>query len=170
VDVRRLRAQDGFTALFGALLFGSLFLDWYPAIEGAYFERSVGDPAFAGVLSLHGTNAWEAFAVTDVALATAGLMGVGVALLTAISRTTSIPIVWTTFSSIVTGIAALWLSYRTLDPPGDDAVRGLGAVVAPTLVWLLAISCWSAMRNDRPGPAPRRDPQIERLPAPPVAG
>jgi hypothetical protein len=157
VDARRLRGQDWLTTLFGALLLGSLFLDWYAPLRV---------PIGAEDVTL---TAWEAFAVTDVVLAIAALMGIGVGVLTLVARTTSVPIVWTTFGSIVTGVAAIWLTARTLFPPGDDVPRDLGAAVAPALAWLLAISCWSAMRNDRPGPAPRRDPQIERLPAPPTA-
>jgi hypothetical protein len=171
VDVRRLRIQDAFAALFGALLFGSLFLDWYSqGIEGAYFDRAVGADGVTGVSSSPGANAWEAFAVTDVLLATAALMGVGIGLLGALYATPAIPAVWTTFTSIVTGIAALWLTARTLFPPGDDPFRELGATVAPALAWLLTISSWSAMRNDRPGPARRRELNVERLPAPPAAG
>lgn len=164
MDPRRLRIQDGFATLFGALLFGSLFADWY-----AHPEISAIDGQGAPI-ALHGVNAWEAFAVTDVVIATAALMGVGIGLLGAIHSTPAVPAIWTTFTSIVTGVAALWLTARTLFPPGDDVPRELGATVAPTLAWLLTISSWGAMRNDRPGPAPRREAPIERLPAPPAAG
>jgi hypothetical protein len=164
VDVRRLRIQDAFAALFGALLFGSLFLDWYSHPEVSTID------GFGGPVASLGANAWEAFAVTDVLLATAALMGVGIGLLGALYATPAIPAVWTTFTSIVTGIAALWLTARTLFPPGDDPFRELGATVAPALAWLLTISSWSAMRNDRPGPARRRELNVERLPAPPAAG
>src|SRR5437899_13076273 len=51
----------------GAL--ASTFLRWHTGLEGVYFNRSVGAPAYAGVFGAFGGNAWSAFNGLAVVLA-----------------------------------------------------------------------------------------------------
>jgi hypothetical protein len=122
----------------GCGLLGAMFLDWYAGlgIEGAYFNRSVGAPAYAGVFSAWGSgdNAWEAFAGLDIALAAFAVL----ALFLGVAGLRSSAPKLRARASAATFLAGLgvagWTLERIFDRPelvglGPGAVLGFAAVV-----------------------------------------
>ncbi|MEA2369153.1 MAG: hypothetical protein QOH38_1871 [Thermoleophilaceae bacterium] len=115
----------------GVALLVATFLTWYSGVnvEGAYFNRATGAPAYAGVFSAwgDGQSAWQAFAGLDVALAACAAASVvaGVSALRPRPRLTR-P------ACLVAAIAAVgagaWTLERVFDRPGLTGL-GPGAVI-----------------------------------------
>ena len=123
-------------ALTAGVLLASTFLNWFPAgIEGAYLNRSVGAPAYSGVVSVVGdSDAWEAFSVLDVLMAA---LAAAAALAALVWRLTAL-------ASVAAAAAVLGgvVLYRAFDPPAERIVSlGPGMVVGfGSLVLLAAVA------------------------------
>jgi hypothetical protein len=130
-------------------LVAATFMAWYAGgdIEGAYFNRTIGAPAYAGVFSTWagGRNAWEAFTTLDIALvvfaALALAAGLG-ALSSVPARLRRVVCLATVFGGI--GVSA-WVLDRIFDRPvfvglGPGAVIGFAAIVVAVLGALLSLS------------------------------
>ena len=85
VELSRLRPGELIAAAGGVALLVVMFLDWY-AVGGT---TSVGG---SDVRISLGLTAWEAFAITDVLLALAALIAIGLAVITAARRSPALPV------------------------------------------------------------------------------
>jgi hypothetical protein len=83
VGQRADRVAAGLCAVGAVALFASTFMNWYPGVEGAYFNRSEGAPATAGVFSSAEPwlDAWQSFAFLDVVLALLAAASLALALI-----------------------------------------------------------------------------------------
>jgi hypothetical protein len=123
----------------------STFLPWYstPHFEGAYFDRSVGAPAYSGTFSAWSswTNAWGSFAVVDLMLVLCGAAALAAAVVLLRRRAAA-----RTAGFVATGAGGLGLAlviWRTIDEPGDTAEPfriGLGSGVVVAAAALTAIT------------------------------
>lgn len=174
MDLRRLRAGEWIAGVSGVVLGVALFLPWYERREPLPAQRTT-------------MNAWEAYATVDVLLAITAALGIGLLLLTAAQRSPSPGIAADALVTIVASPIALVALVRVLVVPEDfeaaapliEAGRagfawiGLGAAIG------VAVGAIVAMRDERPSRPGRPtdatgvpldgQPEIERLPAPPVA-
>jgi hypothetical protein len=167
VDVRRLRVGEWLAGIGGAVLLVSLFLGWYGV------EFSDGS-----------ATAWESFAVVDLFLACAAVLGVGLAVMTAVQRSAAVPIALASLAGLLGIIATALLLWRTAMPP-DIAAPGtyrgpIGGddpdTTRETGLWLGLGSCAAmlagailAMRDESFPRAARANVPIETLP-PPAGG
>jgi hypothetical protein len=153
VGQRADRVAAGMIGVGAVALFISTFLHWYPAVEGAYFDRSTGAPADAGVFSPGEPwlNAWEAFEWTDLLLL--GCVVLGLAATAALLRAASVRTAgWAAIAAGAFGLALV--VWRTVDQPGDFGGDlgfgvGIGAVLAASaLVALAAGGLVAALARD----------------------
>jgi hypothetical protein len=146
MDLRRVRAWDWLAGFAGAVLIGSLFLDWYRLPGG------------------ESVNAWDAFTVIDVILFVVGLVGIALVVANATQRTMAIPQALSTLSFIPALVAAVLTVYRTASPPGDGETRQVGVWLALGASLALLVAATRAMSDER---APRATmPRVERIPTP----
>jgi hypothetical protein len=142
------------------VLFASTFLHWYPPaeIEGAYFNRSVGAPAYAGSFSSDGwANAWQAFAVVDLLLMLCVLAALAAAILL-LRRPSLQAAAWVAVGAGLAGLAlVLW---RTIDEPDDIVPSGLGVGIGPVVAAAALVGVAAggivAAATARPASAPPR--------------
>lgn len=164
MDLRRLRVGEGIAGLSGLVLAVVLFLPWYDA----------------GAATV---SAWEAYAVVDVLLAIAAVLGIGLLVLTATHPSVSITIAADALITIVATVIALVVVVRVLNLPGGvesapDAGRAAFAWLGLVATVGVAVGAAVAMRDERPskpghptdatGVPVAAPAEIERLPAPRV--
>lgn len=158
MDLRRLRLGEWIAGASGLVLAVALFLPWY---EG-------------GASTL---TAWEAYAVVDVLLAIAALLGIGLLILTTVHRSVSISIAADTLLTIFGTVIALVAVVRVLNLPGGvESGRAAFAWVGLVATVGVAVGALVAMRDERlsepgrptdvTGVPVAAQPEIERLPAP----
>jgi hypothetical protein len=138
-------------AVIGACgLLAATFMVWYAGVggvEGAYFNRSAGAPAYAGVFSAWGSGdtAWQAFAALDVALA----VFVALALTVALGAVGLLPSRLHRLACLATAIGGVgvgaWVLERAFERPelvglGPGAVIGFAAIVVATLGAFLSVA------------------------------
>jgi hypothetical protein len=138
----------------GTGLLVATFLTWYSGVnvEGAYFNRAVGAPAYAGVFSTwgEGDSAWQAFAGLDIALAACAAAAVisGASILLhryGVARV----------ACLVAGVGGLavgaWTLERVFDRPGLTGL-GPGAVIGFAALVLVLVGVWLSLppRRRRP--------------------
>lgn len=145
MDLGRLRGTDYVVAVLAAALLATLFLPWFELAE----------------ISTQTLNAFEAYAVTDIALALFAVMALGIVFLTATQRTSAVAVAWTALTSAVSLIAAGFMAVAALTVPEDGLVREIGPVLGLALTLGLTGAVWSTMRSERPGPALARSPRAE---------
>lgn len=162
MDLRRLRVGELIAGASGLVLAIALFLPWYEN----------------GAATI---NAWETYAVVDVLLAIAAVLGIGLLVLTATQRSVSVGIAADALVTIVATIIAVVALFRVLNLPADvESVTGAGRAA---FAWVGLIATGGvtagailAMRDERPSEPGRQTdatgvpvaepPAIERLPAP----
>ena len=172
MDLRRPRPGEWIAALSGAALNVSLFLPWYR------FEHSAESLLPGGALVAFVDDAesgWEAFAVTDLVLALAGLLGVASVVVAATQRTVAIPVAFSSITVLVGMIALFLVALRLLFEPAPqgagelassvDVRKAIGAWIALAGGVGLTAGAWMGMHDERigegSGPA-----EIVRRPAP----
>lgn len=165
MDFRRLRIGEWLAGLGGVALLVAMFVDWYGAVG-----------------SSTAVNAWEAFAVIDVFLALTALVGIGLAVVTAMQKAAAIP---TSVASVLGSISMLTfalLVYRTLSLPDDwdflavGAGPDLGDITREAGLWLGLGACAAvvagavaAMKDESFPEAARSNVPVETL-QPPEGG
>ena len=122
---RRIRYGEKWAGLSALALVGFLFLDWFgtPAIEGAYFNRSVGAPAYAGKFSLtsDGISGWDSLGWLALALCiTAIIAGLALPIIYARNESPSLPEVTAVIACFVGTLAAIGLIVQVIFQPGPD--------------------------------------------------
>lgn len=133
----------------GAALVVSLFFGWYRACSA---EGCESGPA---------ASAWEAFAVTDVVLALAGLTALAALILTLVQRTPALPLALTSIGVFVAlGAAILVLVALIAEPAvpgaGDASSARLGGAWVGTAAALGLLAAMLASIRDERTPAPPR--------------
>ena len=143
MDLRRPRLGDWVSGLSGLALLVSLLLPWYGAPAPVGGRRSGGD-----------LSAWEAFSVTDVALALSAVMGVALLGLALQTRMEAVSVATAALTAGVGSIVALAALYRLIDLPADLLERRF-AWLGTVLAVAVAAGAWLAMRDEgfglRPG-------------------
>jgi hypothetical protein len=152
VNLRWLRPSDWLAGIGGAVLLVSLFLPWYD-VHGA---------------PRHLTG-WQAFSVIDILLAIAAVLGIALAVSTAVRRTPAVPVALGVIGVIAGALATLLVLVRVLDPPGPNELLDVaaGAWIALAAAAGLAAGCWRSIADERNRGVP--DPPVEIRPAPPAA-
>ena len=155
MDVSRIRRGELIAAVAGVALLAVMFLDWYE-LQGGGGVRSIG------------LSAWQAFDVTDVVLALAALVSIGLAAVTAARRSPALPVAGSVIASTLGIVATALLLYRILNQPGpNDAIEvKIGAWLGLLCCAALFVAAWMSMADDRPRPADPPAPEPERRPAP----
>jgi hypothetical protein len=172
VDLRRLKAVDWFTGLFGAALVGLLWAPWYKALAIAATSVTRGDTTFyAPTGSVLSFNAWQSMAVNDVILLIAGLAGVWVLVATATQDTPAIPIASAVFACLAGLLASVLAIIRVIWPPDlgpGPTERAAGVWLAMDAAIGLFVAAAFAMRDERRAAAGSFQLDVTELPAPRV--
>ena len=161
--------MSGISAL---ALFGFLFLDWFGGIGGAYFNRAVGAPAYAGVVGRYGESGWHVLgwaALTACVLAI--VAGLALPLLAATHESPVLPVLGSIWASLFGWIAIVALLIQVIAQPGPDEL-----VEVKSGWWLgliasfgIAAGGWMAMRDEYTPRARKRQIEVRPAPQPPPA-
>jgi hypothetical protein len=120
--MQRLRLGEVVAAAGGMALLGLMWAPWY-----------------------EGTNAWGAFAVIDVVLAVAALLGIAAAVLQATRKSPAWPVFVDVIGTVVAFVAVVLVVIRLLDAPGPRA-WGVFAGFVSCLAVLVGV--WLALRTE----------------------
>jgi hypothetical protein len=152
VNARWLKPGDWLAGLGGLVLLVSLFLTWYSVSGGA-----------------RDLTAWQSFAVIDVLLALAALLGIALAVTTAVRRTPAVSVALGVLGGPLGAIATLLVLIRLIDPPGPNELFDLGPGVWLALAGAAAVTAgaWWSIGDERNRGVPA--PPVEARPAPPAA-
>ena len=142
MDLRRLRHGEWIVGTAGAVLFVSLFLDWY------------------------GTNAWQSFAVTDIVLAISALMGIALAVATATQRTAAVPQALSAVTVPVALAAAVLAVVHTISLPDGATERNVGLWLGLAGAVGVLVGAWRSMGDQSFPAAVRQEVEVTPLPAP----
>ncbi len=118
----------------GVLLFIFMFFGWYgapdvldEAVEQAQqAAEALGVDAPAVEEADTTVNAWESFDFTDLILLLAVLVSVGLAAMTLMGTSASLPVAGSALTCGVGALAFLFVLYRTIDPPAEGLEREIG--------------------------------------------
>ena len=152
MNPRWLKPGDWLAGLGGLVLLASLFLTWY-AVAGTGRDLT----------------AWQSFSVIDVLLALVALLGIALAVTTAVRRTPAVPVALGVIAGPAGAIATLLVLIRLLDPPGPNELLDLGPGVWLALAGAAAVAAgaWWSIGDERNRGVPA--PPVEVRPAPPEA-
>jgi hypothetical protein len=125
--LRRLRPLELATGACGVALLVALFVPW--------FEDA---------------DAWAAFSVLDLLLATVAAAAIALPVIAAANAKSDAPIAATALTALGGVLATILVLYRLADPVGDGSRRiglylGFGASLG------IAIAAWRAMADERTG-------------------
>jgi hypothetical protein len=172
VDLSKLRRGELIAAVGGiVLLFSLFFLDWFSVKAGAGFD--FGNFEVRAGLSAD-FNAWDGQGffgtVANLVILAAGIAAVGLAILTATSRTVALPVATGALTTGL-GVGAVTMTVaRMLLQPGVNDLVDLKAGIYIALAASVAIvfGGWESMQEDataarggeshRPGPPPEGSP------------
>ena len=148
MDLRRLRPQEWLAGVFGVVLLGSLFLDWFG-----------------------GRSGWQALAVLDVVLALTAVSALGLLAVTVAHRTQAVSTGAASMIGLTAIVGSVWLLVRVAAPP-DGAERDVGLWIGLAACLGLTGAALRSIRDDRFPQAVRDAARVELppLPAPPRDG
>jgi hypothetical protein len=171
VDLRRLRAADWATGLFGAALVGLLWAPWFSvATNYVHFDRSVGAPAVTILSGSTSGNAWQTMAVNDWIFCIAGLLGVWLPISTALYSTGAVPLAAAAFATFTGLLASVLALVRLAFPPDvffGPTHREVGVYLGTAAAIAMTTSAVVSMRSERETAAAQVP--ITELPAPGVS-
>ncbi len=118
----------------GVLLFIFMFFGWYgapdvvdEAVEQAQQAAEALGVDAPGIEEADTTvNAWESFDFTDLILFLAVIVSVGLAIMTLVGASASLPVAGSALTCGIGALAFLFVLYRTIDPPADGLDREIG--------------------------------------------
>jgi hypothetical protein len=125
--LRRVRPLELATGASGAALVIALFAPWF---EGA--------------------DAWEAFSIVDLLLATVAAAAIALPVIAAVNSKTDAPIAATALTALGGIVASVLVLYRLLDPIGDGS-RRIGLYLGIVASLGIAAGAWRAMADERAG-------------------
>jgi hypothetical protein len=120
--MQRLRLGEVVAAAGGVALLGLMWAPWYK-----------------------GTNAWGAFAVIDVVLAVAALLGIATAVLQATRSSPAWPVFVDVTGTVVAFVAVVLVVIRLLDAPGP---RAWGVFAGFVSCLAVLVGAWLAIRTE----------------------
>jgi hypothetical protein len=171
VDLSKLRRGELIAGVGGiVLLFSLFFLDWFSVKAGAGFD--FGNFEVRAGLSAD-FNAWDGQGffgtVANLVILAAGLASVGLAILTATSRTVALPVAT---GALTTGLgvgAVVMTVARMLLQPGVNDLVDLkaGIYIALAAAVAVALGGWESMQEESTQPMRGGGPP---RPAPPPPG
>lgn len=151
MDFARLRFGDWVMGLGGVAVLLVMLFDWY-----SISELSVG------------FNAWESFAVNDLVLALAAVMGIVAFVLTATQPTAAVPLALASLTALVSILALILVVIRLIWTPdvsdgAFDAEREIGVWLGLVATSVLVAGCLASIRDERlPRPDHAVDPRLVR--------
>jgi hypothetical protein len=163
MDVNRLRTGELVAGIGGLALILIMFIfDWYGP------PGAVQEIAAARDIDIGGANAWRIFDFTDIVLFVVALVGVGLAVLTALEQSPAMPVAGSVLTTAAGIIGSVWLFYRILNQPGPNDLIDveIGAWLGLLATLAIAVGGWLSMREE--GVATAQPPQFgQTRPAPP---
>ena len=138
----------------GVLLFIFMFFGWYgapdvvdEAVEQAQQAAEALGVDAPGIEETDTTvNAWESFDFTDLILFLAVIVSVGLAIMTLVGASASLPVAGSALTCGIGALAFLFVLYRTIDPPADGLDREIGLWLGLLATAGIAFGGWLAMR------------------------
>jgi hypothetical protein len=129
MDTGNLGRGAAIAGVSGVLLFIFMFFGWYGAPD--FVDEAVEQLGQIGIDTSAAEesttlNAWESFDFTDLILLIAVLVSVGLAVMTLTGASASLPVAGSALTCGIGALAFVFVLYRTLDPPFDDAEREIG--------------------------------------------
>lgn len=134
-DIGRLRRGERIVGIGGILLFLLLFFDWYTVEVKGTGLGALG----AGLGASVGGSAWQVFGFLDIYLLLTVIVALTLVGLAATQRTPALPVTASVITTAMSGLAALLVLLRLVNPPGPGGSESVGGVtisvdVSPT-VW-----------------------------------
>ena len=136
MDVNRLSRGEQIAGVAAVLLLIDMFLNWYGAnLNGA--QSALADRV--GIDT--NVNAWQAFSTTDILIFITCVAALTMVGLTAMGRTTGMPMSLPMVVAVLGGLTTLVILYRIVNQPGpNDAINVdfgayLGLVLAAALTY-----------------------------------
>ena len=134
MDTSNLGRGAMIAGISGVLLFIFMFFGWYgapdvvdEAVEQAQQAAEALGVDAPGVEEADTTvNAWESFDFTDLILFLAVIVSVGLAAMTLMGSSASLPVAGSALTCGIGALAFLFVLYRTIDPPADGLEREIG--------------------------------------------
>jgi hypothetical protein len=149
VDLRRLRHGEWIAGVSGAVLFVSLFLDWYSAGHGAVTA-----------------NAWDSFSVTDVLLAVVGLAGIALAVAVGSQRSPSMGQATGALTVPVAFVAAIVVVIKALSLPDGADGREAGLYIGVVATLGVLVGAWRSIGDQSFPKGASARVEVTPLPAP----
>ena len=95
-------------------------------------------------------TAWQAFSVTDIILAAAGLAGLSVGIVVLLRLSVSYPVAGSAVATLFGSIALVLVVYRLIDPPGGgDVGIEVGAWIGLVSAGAVALGGYLGMQPER---------------------
>ena len=136
----------------GVLLFIFMFFGWYgaPDFVDEAVEQQLGQIGIDTGTAEADTsyNAWESFDFTDLILLLAAVVSVGLAAMTLAGASASLPVAGSALTCGVGALAFLFVLYRTLDPPADEAEREIGLYLGLLATAGIAVGGYLGMQEE----------------------
>jgi hypothetical protein len=140
----------------GVLLFIFMFFGWYGApdvVDDALQQaqqaaEALGVDAPAVEDADTTINAWEAFDFTDLVCLLAVLVAVGLAVMTLMGASASLPVAGSALTCGIGALAFLFVLYRTFDPPGEGLDREVGLFLGLLATAGIAVGGYLGMQEE----------------------
>lgn len=178
MDISKLRRGELIAGASGLLLFVFMFFKWY-GVEGPGVEQA---EAFGIETSV---SASKAFDFIDMVLLVTAIVAVGLAVMTAMARSVSLPVAASALTAGLGILATVLVLYRILDVPGEapdpfDVTRKIGVFLGLLAAAGVAVGGWLSMQEEGTTFGQQADRLQDRLsepdepppppPAPPSSG
>jgi hypothetical protein len=147
VDFRRLRGAELLAGTAGVVLLVDTFLPWFEFRSGKL-------------------DAWQSFAVTEVAIAAAIVMAFTLFVVTLMARTTAAPVAAAVWTTPVGLIATIWVLVSVLVKPDAALQNCYGSWVGLAATVAILVAGWLSIRDERPRPGVDVHAPTENLPPP----
>ena len=148
MDLRKLRMAELLAGTAGVVLLVDMFLPWFDFRSGKL-------------------NAWQSFAVTEIALVAAIAAALTLTIVTVTARTTAAPVAAAVWTTLIGLIASIWVLVRVLDRPGEAHAHCYGSWLGLAATVAILVAGWLSMRDERPyrgadvhAPAPGLPPPL----------
>jgi hypothetical protein len=168
LELGRVRNSEWLAGIAGLAMLVSMFgFDWYQVSAG---------PAETGVKAWDGQGI--SGAIANLVILAAALSGIGLAVLSATSRTVALPVAASALTAQLGAAAVVMVILRTIFQPGPNDFVDLqaGIFVALAAAALVTYGGWRSMEEDMgpyspaagPGTDPSRSPELSPLAQPPA--